>query len=381
MNTMNTIKPLPLQGYTVFEIGQNVAAPFAAQILADLGATVIKIEKPAGDDARHWGPPDWEGASAMFQTLNRNKQSQICNFRDPQQVEQLRKQFIAQADVIIQNFRPGVLEGLGLDEKTLRATKPELIYCDMGAFGSGGPLSDLPGYDPLMQAYGGLMSVTGEPGQPPVRTGYSVIDCGTGMWAAIGILSALLQREKMQEGAHVEVSLFETSLSWMQVASAQHMSSGQVPGRHGSGAATIVPYRAYQTADGHLVVAAGNNGLFARLCKVLAHSEWAEDERFANNPQRVIHRNILDELIQNELRQQTREYWTAKLREANVPCAPVQDTAEAFGCEQAQALGVMQDVPDSAMKFMGLPIRLDGQRPAIRLAPPALQPLTEESLS
>lgn len=377
----NTSKPLPLQGYTVFEIGQNVAAPFAAQILADLGATVIKIEKPAGDDARHWGPPDWEGASAMFQTLNRNKQSQICNFRDQQQVEQLRKQFIAQADVIIQNFRPGVLEGLGLDEKTLRAAKPELIYCDMGAFGSGGPLSELPGYDPLMQAYGGLMSVTGEPGQPPVRTGYSVIDCGTGMWAAIGILSALLQREKKQEGAHVEVSLFETSLSWMQVASAQHMSSGQVPGRHGSGAATIVPYRAYQTADGHLVVAAGNNGLFARLCKVLAHSEWTEDARFANNPQRVIHRHILDELIQNELSQQTREYWTAKLREANVPCAPVQDTAEAFGCEQAQALGVMQEVPDSAMKFMGLPIRLDGQRPAIRLAPPALQPLTEETVS
>lgn len=379
--TTSPVNSLPLEGYTVFEIGQNVAAPFAAQILADLGADVIKIEKPAGDDARHWGPPDWEGASAMFQTLNRNKRSQVCNFRDPQQVAQLRKQFIDQADVIIQNFRPGVLEGLGLDETTLRALKPELIYCDMGAFGRGGPLSDLPGYDPLMQAYGGLMSVTGEPGQSPVRTGYSVVDCGSGMWAAIGILAALLQREKKQDGAHVEVSLFETALSWMQVASAQHLSSGQVPGRHGSGAATIVPYRAYQTADGHLVVAAGNNGLFAKLCKVLAHPEWTEDERFLGNPQRVINRDILDKLIQDALSQQTREHWIAKLREANVPCAPVQDTAEAFGCEQAQALGVLQEVPESSMKFMGLPIRLDGQRPSIRLAPPALQPLTEETVS
>ncbi|MGV3655688.1 MAG: CaiB/BaiF CoA transferase family protein [Noviherbaspirillum sp.] len=373
---------LPLDGYTVFEIGQNVAAPFAAQILGDLGAHVIKIEKPSGDDARRWGPPDWEGASAMFQTLNRNKVSQTCDFRDPEQVAALRRQMLEQADVVIQNFRPGVLAGLRLDEASLRADKPDLVYCDMGAFGRGGPLSELPGYDPLMQAYGGLMSVTGEPGSMPVRTGYSVIDCGAGMWAAIGILASLLQRERaapqQRDGALVEVSLFETALGWMQIAAAQYMASGTPPGRHGSGAATIVPYRAFEAADGHIVIAAGNDGLFRKLCGVLGHPEWADHPDFAGNPQRVRNRERIDGLIQQEIRQQGRDHWLVALRAAQVPCAPVQDTAEAFGCEQAQALGVLQEVPGSAMKFMGLPLRLDGERPAIRQAPPALQPVREQ---
>lgn len=373
---------LPLDGYTVFEIGQNVAAPFAAQILGDLGAHVIKVEKPSGDDARRWGPPDWEGASAMFQTLNRNKVSQTCDFRDPEQVAALRRQLLEEADVVIQNFRPGVLAGLRLDEASLRADKPDLVYCDMGAFGRGGPLAELPGYDPLMQAYGGLMSVTGEPGSMPVRTGYSVIDCGAGMWAAIGVLASLLQRERagaqQRAGALVEVSLFETALGWMQIAAAQYMASGTPPGRHGSGAAAIVPYRAFEAADGHLVIAAGNDGLFRKLCGVLGHPEWADYPDFAGNPQRVRNRERIDGLIQQEIRQHGRGHWLAALRAAQVPCAPVQDTAEAFGCEQAQALGVLQEVPGSAMKFMGLPLRLDGERPAIRKAPPALQPVREQ---
>ena len=382
--TVQASRGLPLAGYTVFEIGQNVAAPFAAQILGDLGAHVVKIEKPSGDDARRWGPPDWEGAAAMFQTLNRNKVSQTCDFRDPEQVAALRHQLLEQADVVIQNFRPGVLKELGLDETALRTVKPELVYCDMGAFGRGGPLSELPGYDPLMQAYGGLMSVTGEPGSMPVRTGYSVIDCGAGMWAAIGVLASLLQRERGRgrdeggrTGALVEVSLFETALGWMQIAAAQYMASGTPPGRHGSGAATIVPYRAFEAADGHIVIAAGNDGLFGKLCAVLGHPEWAEDPDFAGNPARVRNRDRIDGLIQEEVRRHGRDHWLHVLRAAQVPCAPVQDTAEAFGCEQAQALGVVQDVPGSAMKLMGLPLRLDGERPAIRMAPPALQPVCQ----
>lgn len=375
----NSAQHLPLSGYTVFEIGQNVAAPFASQILADLGADVIKVEKPTGDDARRWGPPDWEGAAAMFQTLNRNKTSQVCNFRDPEQVAQLREQIIRSADVVIQNFRPGVLESLGLDAEALQARKPELVYCDMGAFGRGGPLSHLPGYDPLMQAYGGLMSVTGEPGQAPVRTGYSVIDCGTGMWAAIGVLAALLRRKNTPNGAHVEVSLFETALSWMQIANAQHLSSGEVPGRHGSGAATIVPYSAYLASDGHLVIAAGNDSLFRKLSALLNHPEWADDPRFNSNPARVINREEIDRLIQAEIALQARDHWIRALRAANVPCAQVQNTAEAFGCEQAQALGVLQDVPGSSMRFMGIPLRLDKTRPEIRKAPPVLNTLHKET--
>lgn len=384
--TIETTQDLPLAGYTVFEIGQNVAAPFAAQILGDLGAHVIKVEKPTGDDARRWGPPDWEGAAAMFQTLNRNKVSQTCDFRDPEQVTALRRQLLEQADVVIQNFRPGVLNELGLDEATLRAARPDIVYCDMGAFGRGGPLSELPGYDPLMQAYGGLMSVTGEPGSMPVRTGYSVIDCGAGMWAAIGVLASLLRRDRgkgsERSGALVEVSLFETALGWMQIAAAQYMASGTPPGRHGSGAASIVPYRAFEAADGHIVIAAGNDTLFAKLCGVLGHAEWTQDPDFAGNAARVLNRERIDGLIQAEIKRHGRAHWLQVLRAAQVPCAPVQDTAEAFGCEQAQALGMVQDVPGSEMKLMGLPLRLDGERPAIRNAPPALQPVrrNEEAL-
>lgn len=374
---MSPTRPLPLEGHTVFEIGQNVAAPFASQILADLGARVIKVEKPSGDDARHWGPPDWEGASAMFQTLNRNKEALTCNFRDPAQVARLRERLLQEADVVIQNFRPGVLEGLGLDAESLLPEKPRLIYCDIGAFGRGGPLSHLPGYDPLMQAYGGLMSVTGEPGQAPVRTGYSVVDCATGMWAVIGILSALLQRGRDAQGARVEVSLFESALGWMQIAHAQFLASGRVPGRFGSGAATIVPYRAYETSDGYLVIAAGNDSLFRSLCHALGHPEWLDDPRFQGNPQRVRYREAIDALIQAEIIRHDRNHWLKVLRDANVPCAPVQDTEEAFHCEQAQALGVVQPVPGSEMRFMGLPLRLNGERPPIRLGPPRLATLPE----
>jgi crotonobetainyl-CoA:carnitine CoA-transferase CaiB-like acyl-CoA transferase len=358
----------PLAGLTVIEIGQNIAAPVATQILGDLGACVIKLEKADGDDARSWGPPFWEGAASMFQAVNRNKASIAINFRDPQQLAAVERLILAEADVVLQSMRPGLLEAQGLGGARLRGLKPSLVWCDLGAFGSGGPLSDKPGYDPLMQAFAGLMSVTGEEGRPPVRTGYSVVDQGTGMWAANAILAALFRRERTGEGCSVEVSLYETALSWMGIAAAQYQSSGEVPARHGSGAATIVPYRAFTTRDGHLVVAAGNNVLFERLSKLLGHPDWLADERFATNPQRVKHRELIDGLIEQVMVLKSTGEWVPEMERAGIPCAPVQSIDETLAHPQTQALGIVQTVPNSSMTLMGLPARFDGQRPAVRSA-------------
>ena len=376
MNPSDTKKALPahapLAGMTVIEIGQNIAAPTATQILGDLGARVIKIEKSSGDDARAWGPPFWDGAASMFQAVNRNKASVAVNFRDPEALAAVERLILAEADVVLQSMRPGLLAAQGLDPERLRTLKPSLVWCDLGAFGSGGPLSDNPGYDPLMQAFAGLMSVTGEDGRPPVRTGYSVVDMGTGMWASNAILAALLRRQMTGEGCCVEVSLYETALAWMSIAAAYYQSSGEVPGRHGSGAATIVPYRAYATRDGHLVVASGNNALFAKFSALLGHPEWNSDERFASNPARVKHRNELDGLIEQMMCEQTTREWVVRLEQAGIPCAPVQSIDQALNHPQTHALGIVQAVPGSDMTLVGMPARFDGVRPPIRSASSAL---------
>ena len=362
----------PLADLTVIEIGQNIAAPAATQILGDLGARVIKIEKHDGDDCRTWGPPFWEGASSMFQAMNRNKESIAVNFRDSNDLAALERLIVSEADVVLQSMRPGLLGKHGFTPERLRELKPSLVWCDLGAFGSGGPMSHQPGYDPLMQAFAGLMSVTGEAERPPVRTGYSVVDVGTGMWAATAILGALYRRLATGAGCVVEVSLYETALSWMSVAAAQYQSSGDVPGRHGSGAATIVPYRAWRVKDGYLVVAAGNNALFAKFSAVLGHAEWAQDARFVDNPGRVRNRVQLEALIEPVMQARTIAEWRELLAAASVPFAPVQSIDETLAHPQTQAIGILQPVPESDMTLIGLPVRFDGNRPAIRSAPPSL---------
>ena len=368
MNSQST----PLAGLVVIELGHSVAAPFAGQILADLGAEVIKVEKAEGDDARHWGPPFWEGASATFQPLNRNKKSVVCELRDPPQLAALKALIYERADMVLQNLRPGQVEKLGLDGPTLRAAKPALIYCNLGAFGNAGPFKDRPGYDPLMQAFGGIMSTTGEAGRPPVRVGASIVDMGTGMWAVIGLLTALNRRRDTGIGGVVDVSLFETAAMWMSLFASQYQASGELPTKLGSGAPGIVPYRAYATRDGDLVVAAGSDGLFRRLAQALGHPEWSDDARFSTNPRRVEHQGELYALIEAEMLSRGKAEWTALLEAAGIPCAPVQDVGEMIAHQQTRALGLMQPVPDSAMNFVGLPLSFDGVRPAIRSRPPAL---------
>lgn len=366
------LPPAPFAGLVVVELGHSVAAPFAGQILSELGATVIKIEKAEGDDARRWGPPFWEGAGAFFQTLNRNKQSVVCELRDPDQLQALRTLITERADVVLQNLRPGHVEKLGLDGPGLLAIKPSLIYCNLGAFGATGPLKDRPGYDPLMQAFGGIMSTTGEVGRPSVRVGASIVDMGTGMWAIVGILTALFQRQTTGLGQVVDVSLFETAASWVSLLAAQVLASGQVTPKQGSGSPGIVPYKGYATADGEVVVAAGSDALFRSMAKVLGHPEWVDDPRFANNPARVAHGTELYAMIDVLMLQQPSAHWIAALEAAGVPCAPVNNLQQMMAHPQTEALGLVQDVPGSGMRFIGLPISFNGQRPQPRSAPPKL---------
>lgn len=363
---------LPLAGITVVELGHSVAAPFAGQILADLGARVVKVEKPGtGDDARVWGPPFWEGASATFQSLNRNKLSVTVDLKDEAELARLRAFILGEADVVVQNMRPGLVERLGLDAAALTGEKPALVYCNLGAFGDRGPLAGRPGYDPLMQAFGGIMSITGEEGRAPVRAGPSIVDLGAGMWSVIGILAALRKREAGGRGGRVDTSLFETALAWMTVPVALTLA-GEEPGRNGSEAAMLVPYKAYKAADKYIVVTAGNQNLYRRLCTVLERPQWIDDPRFATNAERVRNRALLNGMIEGVLSGAPAATWAEKLDRAGVPCALIQSTAEAIAHPQTEAVGMIQPMPEGAMRLVGMPLRFDGARLPVRNGPPAL---------
>jgi len=362
----------PLHGITVIEIGHSVAAPFAGQILGDLGAEVIKVEKSKGDDARHWGPPFVDEASATFHALNRNKKSVVLDFRNVSDTQNLKKLIRQKADVVLQNMRPGQVQELGLDFESLRSDHEELIYCNIGAFGARGPLSQKAGYDPLMQAFSGIMSVVGEPGSEPVRVGPSIVDLGTGMWAAMGILSLLLSRKSTGKGGLVDVSLFETAATWMNMMSAQYLASGLLPKKNGSGQVGIVPYKAYATKDGHLVVTAGNNELFGKLATLMGHPEWLQDDRFKDNPSRVENASTLYALLDQLFLKKSNDQWIELLDVVGLPCAPVQDISQMLAHPQTLAMGLMQTVSSCSIPLMGLPISFNGTRPEILAASPSL---------
>ena len=362
----------PLDGLVVVELGHSVAAPFAGQILGELGATVIKVENPdGGEDARSWGPPFWEGSSATFQSLNRDKLGVTVNLKDAAELERLRRYILERADIVIQNMRPGLVDKFGLGA-TLRDHKPALIYCNLGAFGAVGPMRLKPGYDPLMQAAGGIMSMTGEDGRPPVRVGPSIVDMASGMWAVIGVLSALRRRDATGLGCVVDTSLYETALAWMTVPSALYRASGKVPGRTGSEVSMIAPYKAFPAADGFLMIAAGNDNLFGRLARALGRPEWITDPRFRTNPDRVDNRYELNRLVQEVVGQTTRAELLERLDAAGVPCAPLQSVAEMLADPQTRALGMEQTSPDGRLSVMGLPLSFDGERPQFRRSPPKL---------
>ena len=362
-----------LSDLTVVELGHSVAAPFGGQTLAILGARVIKVENPEnGDDARTWVPPFWEGASSCFQSLNREKLSVTVDFKNDHELAGLKDFIVSDADLVIQNQRPGLLKRFGLDGDSLRKSKPSLIYCNIGAFGAAGPLSEKPGYDPLMQAFSGIMSITGEEGREPVRVGPSIIDMAAGMWCCIGLLSALHRRNQTGEGCEIDTSLYETALAWMTVPSAIYLSSDKVPARTGSEAPMLVPYKVYRAADDYLVIAAGNDNLFGRLCDVLGVPEWKTDVRFSSNPVRVKNRKTLNDSIQGLIETDTRDSWIKKLDDGGVPNTPLQTVDQVLQHPQTAALGMLQNSPNGKMSLMGVPLSFDGERPGFLRDPPEL---------
>jgi crotonobetainyl-CoA:carnitine CoA-transferase CaiB-like acyl-CoA transferase len=365
--------PLPLRDVLVVELGHSVAAPYAGQILGDLGATVVKVEKhQGGDDARSWGPPFLDGISSCFLSLNRNKYSVTVNLRDSSELNRLKRFITEKADVVLQNLRPGSVEKLGLDGDTLKKLNERLIYCNLGAFGRRGPLSQRPGYDPLMQAYAGIMSVTGEEGRPPVRVGVSLVDMATGMWAVIGILAALHRRACTAQGSEVDVSLFESALAFMSVHAANFSVSSEKPIRMGSGAVITAPYQAFHASDGDIVIAAGNSALFKKLCMALQHVEWADDSRFNTNEARLRNKEALVALVQNEVVRHSVSHWMSSLEDIGVPCAPIQSVDQVMSSDQARALEILQPAFNGRIQLIGCPVSFNGHRPGLRIAPASL---------
>jgi len=363
----------PLAGIRVVEIGSSVAAPYAGWILAALGADVVKVENPeGGDDSRQWGRLFPDGRSSYYLALNRDKRGVTIDLKDPAELGWLRRYCVTEADVVIQNMRPGKIASYGLDAATLCVANPRLVYCNMGAFGAVGPMRDRPGYDPLMQAFGGLMSVTGEDERPPVRVGVSIVDMGTGMWTVIGVLSALFRRSGTGRGCIIDTSLYESSVAWVALQAAMVQVDGREPERCGSGARGIAPYQAYLCADGYLVIGAPNDRLFARLAQVLGHPEWPQDARFSSNQNRYANLAGLNALMEPILLADTRDGWMARLDAAGVPCAPVRRLTEMLADPQTAALGIVQDLDGRPPRLMGLPVSFDGERPPMRQHAPAM---------
>ena len=368
---------LPLAGIRVVELGGSVAAPYAGLIFAELGAKVVKIEKPGkGDDCRGWGPPFHEGVGTLFKALNRNKQSVTVDLADPDSRARLRRLIVEEADVLVQNMRAGHAEKLGFGADDLLRDNPRLIHASIAAFGKTGPLAQRPGYDPLMQAFGGLMGVTGEPGRPPVRIGTSPIDMGAGMWVVIGVLSALLKRAETGKGGVVGTSLYETALGWMFYHITAFTGTGEEPKPQGTGSPFIVPYGAFRTSDGMLIVTAGNNGLFAKLAAVLGHPEWIEDPRFHTKADRVRNRAAMEDAINAAMAGHGNDHWIAAIEAAGVPCAPIQTVQQVVDHPQTLALNILRQGSDG-LGYIGLPLSFDGLRPARDATPPALGADTE----
>jgi crotonobetainyl-CoA:carnitine CoA-transferase CaiB-like acyl-CoA transferase len=374
---------LPLAGMRVLDLTTSIAGPYCAEILGALGADVIKVERPdTGDDGRAWGPPFWNGESAMFLSVNAGKRSLAVSRADERGREVVLR-LAGAADVFLQSLRPGLAERLGLGAEVLQTRNPRLVYCSVGAYGRVGPLRGEPGYDALMQAAGGLISMTGEPESSGVRVGSSLIDMGTGMWAALAIVSALLERERTGEGTLVDTSLYETALGYVGYHLVGYLADGTVPKPEGTVFPMVAPYQVLETRDGELMVAAGNDRLFAALCRAVELPELADDPRFRTNPDRVTNRENLVTLLSERLRERDTADWQERLRGAGVPAAPVADIADVAGAEQTQALGMLQPVAHPAipdLRLAALPLSFDGERAEHRLPPPLLGEHTADVL-
>lgn len=365
---------LPLSGIRVLDLTSSLAGPTATAILGALGADVVKVEHPGrGDEARDWGPRFFEGGSVMFFSANAGKRSLALDLKSPEGLEALLR-LAEGADVAVQSLRPGTAERLGLGPDALRARNPRLVYATIGAYGSKGPLGSEPGYDPLIQAAAGIMSMTGEADRPPVRVGVSLVDIGTGVWAALAIVAALHEGQ----GRTLDLSLYETALSLVPYQLADVLAGGEPAGRHGTAFPFIAPYQVFATADGELMIVAANDRLYAKVCEAVGSPELATDPRFGTNPLRVKNRDELIPLLQAGIVKQTTAALLGRLRTAGVPASPVNDLAEVAQADQLRALGILQGL--AGRELVAPPFSADGERVRYRSAPPLLGEHTAEVL-
>ncbi len=374
---------LPLEGVRVIDCSRVLAGPYAAMVLADLGADVIKIERPgSGDDTRRWGPPFVGGESAYYFAANRNKRSLTLNLKDPRGKAILRA-LVREADVLIENFKTGACDRLGLGYNDLKPLNPGLIYCSITGYGVSGPLADKPGYDFMVQAAGGIMSITGPADGEPYKVGVAIVDVTTGLYAANAIQAALRHRDKTGRGQRVDLSLYESQIAWLINVASAYLVSGQPPKRYGNAHPNIVPYETFPTADGYIAAGAGNDAQFRRLCRILGVEHLADDERFRTNPDRVRHREELIPLLRARFRTRPTDAWIPLLDQANIPCAPIQSIEQVFAHPQTYARQMVVDVPHptaGVIKMVGLPYKMSDSRLGIYRHPPLLGEHTREIL-
>ena len=390
-------RPAALAGIRVLDLSRVLAGPWCTQVLADLGADVIKVERPgAGDDTRHWGPPfvrdaqgrDTEQAS-YFTACNRNKRSVTIDMAT-QDGQQLIRQMAQDCDVLVENFKVGGLARYGLDWDSLRALNPRLIYCSVTGFGQDGPYAERAGYDLMVQAMTGMMSITGRsddaPGGGPLRVGVAVIDLFTGLYASNAILAALHVRERTGAGQHIDMALLDVGMAVLANQAAGFLATGVAPGRQGNTHPSLAPYQDFPTRDGAMLLAIGNDGQFARFCAAAGQPEWAQDARFASNTLRVRHREALIPAMEAVTRTRTTAEWIALLEDKAVPCGPINTIAQAFDDAQVRARGLRVELPRDAgdgvarIATVASPLRLSATPPVLHRAPPALGQHTDEVL-
>lgn len=376
----------PLEGIKVLDLSRVLAGPWCTQLLADLGADVVKIERPgSGDDTRHWGPP-WLGdgddrVAAYFLSCNRGKKSAAIDFAQPEGAELVRN-LAEGADVLVENFRVGGLEKFGLGAGSLRSANPRLVYASITGFGQDGPYAERAGYDFMIQAMGGLMSITGlpdgEPGGGPMRVGVAVADLFTGMYTAVAIVAALYARERTNEGAHIDMALLDTQLAILANQASNFLISGKDPPRQGNTHPNIVPYQPFDASDRPLVIAVGNDRQFAKLAGLADHPEWARDPRFATNSARVANRAKIVQLLSEAIAKRPASYWFERLEDAGIPAGPINPISEALSNVQAQHRRMLRTI--TGVPMVGSPVRFDGERADSDLPPPSLGEHTSEIL-
>jgi formyl-CoA transferase len=372
----------PLQGIRVLDLSRVLAGPYCTMVLGDLGADVIKVEPPEGDETRGWGPPFVEGESAYYLCVNRNKRGIVINLKTDEGKKVLRD-LALQSDVLVENFRVGTLEKFGLDFATLHELNPELIYCSITGFGQTGSMKDKPGYDFMIQALGGLMSITGVPDGEPMKTGVAVVDLFAGQNAIIAILAALQARTLTGRGQHLDISLFDSQLGWLANVASNYLISGKLPKRHGNAHANIVPYQSFQASDGWFSIAVGNDKQFGALCKVIGKSELVSDPRFAKNSGRVENRAEIISLLASIFKNASISEWLTKLDEAEIPCGPIQNFEQVFSMptvKEREMLVKMDHPTIGELPLVGSPLKMSDTPVEYRLHPPLMGEHTEDVL-